>query len=1008
MEPEDTSEGKEPNEYSFQTSNQINENENQNPFQSLRNDDREFVHTTFNEMDLENSDYSFALRRKQTLSSCHSDTLSKSSSTSTYNSLKKKVNSFFNMESHRFKRAWDRCPATVFKSERIFEPNRREILSTVEQKDNHYKLNRVSNKPKDEIGTLNSDDLSHLLGGGHFPRKRTKTFSHEKFDKILPFQNHYYYINGYFEVKAKTEGFLPSTRIRSSLNVDLCNYIDYLMSKVYRIKPAYIPTENTAQRPIYYTSEDIFTNSEKVLWFLTTSPSGIWSRSALIKSGLRKGSMLPFIDQAQELGYAIIIGNPISACWSICSQENPNPIASSTQQETALSDGIDTPLKYILWIYDNVVSKCKAQSFYVVGSRTTKQMCKHVLLKDLAERNKRRRNHYLRSTIPPQLNGIFTFNLSTPVYEKDDSLDVLNFSYNNWINFTENEYSIKKINVSKTFFGGYNKTSEEEEAPNMQKLCIGANIMFSNKINHNSLGFSQLSNDTSTVYEKSYLILKVIEDLHKNILTTDTSIGVFSENATNIIDILPGDEKINKNVFLYGVECNIYKEDINHPEMVTKNKVSSTTCSSVASLKTSTTEETDSWKTFLESKNPLNISMFRLETVIGKGAFGLVLMVRLKNDETRKCYAMKIIEKSIVTKPTQIRNTLLEQQIMSNLDSPFLLSLIFSFQTSTKLYLITDYCSSGNLLIHLRRNEFFSEASTMFMIAEVLEAISYLHEQNILYRDLKPENILLSSKGHLLLTDFGLCKILLNGEKTYTLCGTAEYIAPEQLNKEKGYDFAVDIWTMGILMYELLHGRTPFYSRNRKEGFSNILNNEVKIHCELSDASEALLRLFLCKDPLNRKPLTNGNKTSTALFKLCDAFKFHRLDFTNLLNTETIPEFRHLENLRPSDLNQVPKSVRTMEVIHSPLLKETKSCINSEFRFSNYTFYGDADDMQKIANLQQRGPLDEETIHNTENNTSGESSRSPSVDSMILEVNNTSERTKQKQNSESAQQYKQI
>lgn len=241
---------------------------------------------------------------------------------------------------------------------------------------------------------------------------------------------------------------------------------------------------------------------------------------------------------------------------------------------------------------------------------------------------------------------------------------------------------------------------------------------------------------------------------------------------------------------------------------------------------------------------------FEMLKVLGKGTFGKVVLCREKT--TREVMAMKILKKDVIVAKDEIAHTLTENRVLQLTKHPFLTSLNYSFQTHDRLCFVMEYVNGGELFFHLSRERVFSEDRTRFYGAEIILAIQYLHELGIVYRDLKLENLLLDEDGHIKLTDFGLCKEEITfGATTRTFCGTPEYLAPEVL-EDNDYGRSVDWWGVGVVMYEMMCGRLPFYSRDHEVLFELILVEEIKFPARLSDVAKLLLSGLLTKDPLKR------------------------------------------------------------------------------------------------------------------------------------------------------------
>jgi protein-serine/threonine kinase len=272
---------------------------------------------------------------------------------------------------------------------------------------------------------------------------------------------------------------------------------------------------------------------------------------------------------------------------------------------------------------------------------------------------------------------------------------------------------------------------------------------------------------------------------------------------------------------------------------------------------------------------------FQLLKVIGKGSYGKVMLVKHNMSGNNEIYAMKMLRKENVVKRNQVEHTRAERNVLETASHPFIVKLMYAFQTPKKLYFVLEFCPGGELFFHLSRTGRFSEGRSRFYSAQLVLALGYPHSLNIIYRDLKPENVLLDAAGNAKLTDFGLSKEGVEDNfSAKSMCGTPEYLAPEILDK-RGHGKAVDWYSLGALTYEMLTGLPPYYTRDREKLFDRIRRGELQYPSYVTPIAVNLLKSMLTRDP--NKRLGGGTDDMEEVKK--DPF-WTGLDFVALYNKQ--------------------------------------------------------------------------------------------------------------------------
>jgi len=245
----------------------------------------------------------------------------------------------------------------------------------------------------------------------------------------------------------------------------------------------------------------------------------------------------------------------------------------------------------------------------------------------------------------------------------------------------------------------------------------------------------------------------------------------------------------------------------------------------------------------------LNMECFDIVSTLGRGFYGKVMLVRKK--DTDEYFAIKTVHKSRLVKSNKVHTIFSERNVLVRARHPFIVRFGFAFQTDSKVYLGLEYASGGELFRRLQQSGTVPLADVRLYVAELSLAMNYLHFLGVVYRDLKPENVLLDALGHVKLTDFGLAKEIEGGGETGTFCGTSEYLAPEIIAR-KPYGAKIDWWAIGVLTYELLYGRTPFYNGNKAKMFQSIRNDKPKFPRRADNSTVEFISMLLEKDPAKR------------------------------------------------------------------------------------------------------------------------------------------------------------
>ena len=282
-----------------------------------------------------------------------------------------------------------------------------------------------------------------------------------------------------------------------------------------------------------------------------------------------------------------------------------------------------------------------------------------------------------------------------------------------------------------------------------------------------------------------------------------------------------------------------------------------------------------------QSVKIMNLNDYELGDTIGTGSFGRVRIA--KNKKTNNYVAMKIMKKHEILRLKQADHIANEIKILAMIEHPFVITFDGFTQDERYLYLALELINGGELFTYLRDVGRFPIDQARIYIAQIISIFEYLHDKNIIYRDLKPENILIHNSGYLKLTDFGFAKVVEG--RTYTLCGTPEYLAPEII-LNKGHGKPVDWWTCGILLYEMIVGIDPFNDDDTMMVYQKILKGKVRFPSGFDSNAKSLVKHLLEGDLTKRYGNLKGGVNDIKEHRF-----FNDLDWEKLNKMELLPPY---------------------------------------------------------------------------------------------------------------------
>ena len=755
----------------------------------------------------------------------------------------------------------------------------------------------------------------------------------------------------------------------------IAKYVQRIMIDFLGYRGVLIPTlaEATvprAQCPIFTSTE--FASKECLLFIIQGSgrglEPGIWSRTLCMKKGLSVGSMLPQLNKAKQAGYGVVVTNPNAQSYTD-QAGNRHPIIGSGRPE-----------EHAKYVWERFVVPAAAKHVFVMAYGYGGEIALS-LIGHLAQ---------LRSAFDVPLFLDTNTNAGTGHKPQQEPVSALAASFNRIAGIAtiesthhidpekEHPAVVQMCQEKMVNWCGSNRRdlgyridvecqnrSRRSVLQKMGCMCISSGEKSGS---HTALSIRQVLNQMFNFFKLARKILGQTR-ASRNV-APPISLQFWNEQVKMLP---PAQPKVR--VREAGVKWN---PDTDHCENCNaiftffRRRHHCRMCGHVVCDKCSPNKmvvpgyegvarvcnqcfEIESGQTsaikFNRTENgisKLGVQDFTLIQKLGSGAYGQVYLVRHRKSDS--LYAMKVLKKDKIKNSNQVEMTLTERWVLAETSHPFLTSLQFAFQSARKLYLVMDYMVGGDLFKHLQDFGPFSIDEARFYAAEIVSAISFLHSKAVVYRDLKPENVLIDSEGHLNLTDFGLAKRnVTSSSGAATFVGSPVYLAPEVLEMRtqggsSGYGKAVDWWSLGTLIYEMLVGAPPFIDENRERMYQKIQFEPLVFPDELLlPSAQGLIELLLTRDPslrLGSGPDGSDNVRNSPFF--------NSIDWVALESRELTPPWippvdrdgpatQHFGGIQEGGVNPSTFVDTDSETRRT---KETNSGIHSEHVFKDFSYHG--------------------------------------------------------------------